>query len=60
MGGDLADLRRFQPACCGASLLTIGVWVGKALNRQSIAMYPMWFMLVTTATWFLDQGQHGV
>jgi len=31
------------------ALLTIGVWVGKALKKDNrFAMYPMWFMLVTT------------
>ena len=31
------------------ALLTIGVWVGKALKKDNrFMMYPMWFMLVTT------------
>lgn len=31
------------------ALLTIGVWVGKALKKDNrFVMYPMWFMLVTT------------
>lgn len=31
------------------TLMTLGVWVSKALKRDNrFAMYPMWFMLVTT------------